>query len=126
MVPALLPARMSPHLTVGASTGYMHEQRGDYVAVLGILLPPHDDKVPVENAGVDHRVAADAEDELVSASRQRLGDAEIALDRLGSRDLSSALLIDNKPDHVRAFEAARDRRLRRKTEAADLPDPREA
>jgi hypothetical protein len=30
MVPALLSARMSPHLTVGASTGYMHEQRGDW------------------------------------------------------------------------------------------------
>jgi hypothetical protein len=30
MVPALLTARMSPHLTVGASTGYMHEQRGDW------------------------------------------------------------------------------------------------
>src|SRR3954447_14121967 len=30
MVPALLPARMSPHLTVGASTGYMHDLRGDW------------------------------------------------------------------------------------------------
>src|SRR3954454_17589800 len=30
MVPALLTARMSPHLTVGASTGYMHDQRGDW------------------------------------------------------------------------------------------------
>jgi Xylose isomerase-like TIM barrel len=33
MVPALLSpisTRMSPHLTVGASTGYMHDQRGDW------------------------------------------------------------------------------------------------
>src|SRR3954462_9328549 len=33
MVPALLSpisTRMSPHLTVGASTGYMHEHRGDW------------------------------------------------------------------------------------------------
>jgi hypothetical protein len=32
MVPALISpvSRMSPHLTVGCSTGYMHEQRGDW------------------------------------------------------------------------------------------------
>lgn len=32
--------------------------------------------------------------------------SRIALDRLGRRDLSTALLIDNNPGHVRAFEQA--------------------
>src|SRR5690348_4882856 len=57
-------------------------QRRDDVAVARILLAPHDDVVPVEDPGVDHRVAAHPEDELLAAPSQWLGNAYIALDRL--------------------------------------------
>src|SRR5262245_59024975 len=52
------------------------------VAVARVLPPLDDRNVPVEDACVDHRVALDAEEELLPALRERLGDREIVLDVL--------------------------------------------
>ena len=52
-------------------------ERDDDVAVPRVLLPAHDDVVAVEDARVDHRVALDAQEELLAAARERLGDGDI-------------------------------------------------
>src|SRR4029077_15877156 len=57
-------------------------QRDDDIAVLRVLLAADDDVVAVEDARVDHRLTAYAEDELLTTASERLGDADISLDRM--------------------------------------------
>ena len=54
-------------------------ERDDDLAVARVLRALHDDDVAVEDAGVDHRLALDAEQEVAA---QRLGDREVVLDVL--------------------------------------------
>src|SRR5581483_284104 len=76
-------------------------ERGDDVAVLGVLLPADDHVVPVEDPCVDHRVAAYAQDELLAAVCERLGDADVALDRLLGEQRPAGGDLPEHREHVR-------------------------
>ena len=54
----------------------------DYVARLGVLLAAHHDEVAVEDAGVDHRFAADPEHEEVARPGEVPWNGQKLLDRL--------------------------------------------
>src|SRR5437763_7295515 len=76
-------------------------ERDDHVAVLGVLLAANDDVVAVEDAGVHHRVAAYPEDELVTTARERLRNAEVALDRLLGQHRAAGRDLAYERQHVR-------------------------
>ena len=63
------------------------DERHDDVAVLGGLLPANHDEIAFEDPRIDHRVALDAQEELLAPARKRLRDAEVVLD----------VLLDRKP-----------------------------
>src|SRR4029079_2417700 len=58
------------------------DQGNHDLAVAGVLLAADDDVVALEDAGVLHRVAADAEEELLATTGQRLRHRQIRVDVL--------------------------------------------
>ena len=69
-------------LTVASSADLVvADERDDDLARARIVLLAHDDDVAVEDAGLDHRFALDAEEE-VGVAAERLGDRDLVLDRL--------------------------------------------
>jgi hypothetical protein len=57
-------------------------ERDDDLAVPRGLLAAHDREVAVEDAGIDHRVALHAQDELLASAGERLRDGDVLLDVL--------------------------------------------
>ena len=57
----------------------LSDERDDDIALARVILPADDDDVPVENAGLDHRLALDTKQE-VGVSAEHLGDGDPLLD----------------------------------------------
>ena len=68
--PALLAEEAFDGRLVGGLV--LARERDDYLAVPCGLLAAHDGQVAVEDAGIDHRVAPHAQDELLATAGERL------------------------------------------------------
>src|SRR5712691_1703250 len=83
--------RLQPHALVLAEEArhrrlvrrfVVSDERDHDLAVPSVLLLTDDDDVAVEDAGIDHRVALDAQQELLATSGERLGHTQVVLDVL--------------------------------------------
>jgi zona occludens toxin (predicted ATPase) len=83
-------------------------ERDDDLAVGRRVLPAHDDEVAVEDAGVDHRVAAHAEDELALVTAGDRRHRHVVLDVLLREDrLARGDLADQRQPALAAHDALR-------------------
>src|SRR5262249_24891985 len=74
-------------------------ERDHDLAVAGRLLPRDDLEVAGEQPGMDHRVALDAQEELLAPARERLGDGDVLLDLLvgEQRAAGGDLAVERQP-----------------------------
>ena len=87
----------------------------DGLAVLGRGLAAHDDVVAVEDAGLDHRVAAHAQHEEVAVAGEVFGDGQRLLDVLGREHAGAGGDVADEGDvaHGPALDRRRPTRRRR-------------
>ena len=72
------------------------QERGDDVAVAGVILGTHHHDVAVEDAGPDHRVSVDGEREVIAIVCEALGHGQVLLDVLIGEDRRPG---GDAPDH---------------------------